>query len=92
MTRSAAFRTSSMTSGGALVGEPVSNGGSGSYSILSWILGDVSPAMRAASVRAMSMPEETPAAVISVREGTLSIVFTRSELRERRPGARRHRR
>ena len=54
----------SMTLSGALSSEPESNGGCGSYSMPSWTpCANSSPAMRAASVSAMSMPDDTPAAV-----------------------------
>jgi len=54
-------------SGRAFAGEPEPNGGSGSYSIPSWIaLATSSPAIRAASRSAMSIPAETPAAVITL--------------------------
>ena len=46
---------------------PLSNGGCGSYSIPSWIAcATCSPAIRAASVSAMSIPDDTPAAVITL--------------------------
>ena len=52
---------------GAVAGEPARNGGCGSYSMPSWMAwATSSPAMRAASVSAMSMPDETPAAVIDL--------------------------
>src|SRR4051794_4047678 len=53
--------------GAALAVEPESNGGCGSYSIRSWIAcATSSPAMRAASVSAMSMPDDTPADVTTL--------------------------
>ena len=52
---------------GAFAVEPVSNGGRGSYSIRSWIAcAASSPAIRAASVSAMSMPDDTPADVTTL--------------------------
>ena len=57
-------RTSAIVSGDAVRVEPESNGGSGSYSMPSWIaLATSSWVIRATSVRAMSIPEDTPAAV-----------------------------
>src|SRR6266568_5453188 len=59
-------RTNSTSSAGAFDGEPVSKGGCGSYSMASWrpwaICG---PCRRARRVRAMSMPADTPTAVIT---------------------------
>src|SRR5712691_11334241 len=50
---------------GAVAGDPAENGGCGSYSIPSWMAwATSSPAMRAASVSAMSMPDDTPGAVL----------------------------
>ena len=58
---------SSTSSGDALSGEPESNGGSGSYSISSWIVfAKSSPAIFARSVSPMSIPDETPAAVMTL--------------------------
>src|SRR4029453_16893868 len=58
-----ARRTSSMVSGEALAAEPLSKGGCGSYSMPSWIaLATSSPAIWAASHRAMSIPADPPAA------------------------------
>ena len=52
---------------GAFAVEPLSNGGCGSYSMPSWIAwASSAPAIRAASVSAMSMPADTPAAVITL--------------------------
>src|SRR5207248_1473031 len=57
--------TSSTISAGALDGEPASKGGWGSYSIASCTAWAISvPYMRARRVRPMSMPLDTPAAVI----------------------------
>src|SRR5688500_3103414 len=59
-----ARRAASSTAGGAVLGEPA-NGGCGSYSIPSWMpWATVSPASRAARRKAISMPAETPAAVM----------------------------
>src|SRR6266542_3479591 len=64
---SKARRTSSITWAGALRGEPASKGGCGSYSRASWMpRATSSPATRAASRNAMSIPEDTPAAVITL--------------------------
>ena len=53
--------------GPAVATEPAVNGGCGSYSMLSWIArATSSPAIRAASVRAMSIPEDTPAEVMTL--------------------------
>ena len=52
---------------GALSTEPASNGGCGSYSMPSWIAWATSgPAIFAASTRPMSIPEDTPAAVMTL--------------------------
>jgi hypothetical protein len=60
-------RRPSTTWAGAFSGEPARNGGCGSYSIPSWMAwATSSPAMRAARVSAMSMPDETPAAVMTL--------------------------
>lgn len=60
-------RSRATTWGGAVSGEPARNGGWGSYSIPSWIdCATSSPAMRAASVSAMSIPDDTPAAVTTL--------------------------
>src|SRR5947207_2728977 len=62
---SSVCRTRSTMYGGAFCGDPVSNGGAGSYSMPSWMpRATSSPAMRATSRSAMSMPADTPAAVI----------------------------
>ena len=69
--RPAAMPTSSTISCGAFSSEPVSCGGSGSYSIPSWIAcATCSPAIRSARCSAMSIPEETPAAVITLPRST----------------------
>src|SRR5262245_2797447 len=69
--RGMACRTRSSSSGPAFDGAPHSNGGWGSYSMLSCIPFAVSsPAILATSVRAMSMPEDTPAEVMIFPCGT----------------------
>src|SRR4051812_43435433 len=58
--------TSSTSAAGALAGEPASNGGCGSYSMASWIIWAISgPFMWSSRTSAMSMPLETPAAVMT---------------------------
>src|SRR4051794_3913154 len=57
-------RSSSTIAGSAFAGEPASKGGSGSYSIPSWIAcATSSPASSRTSSSAMSIPDATPAAV-----------------------------
>src|ERR1700727_256542 len=55
-------RTTLTTSGPALATEPQSYGGRGSYSMANWMaFATPSPAIIPAKVRAMSMPDDTPA-------------------------------
>ena len=63
--------TRSMTSCGALAGEPESNGGWGSYSMPSctaWAT--TGPCRRSSNVKAMSMPADTPAPVMILPRST----------------------
>src|SRR5215831_7435544 len=61
-----------LTAAGARSGWPESNGGSGSYSMPSWIVrAAVSPAISAATLRPKSMPEVTPPAVIKLPSFTI---------------------
>ena len=61
-----------LTTEDARSGLPESNGGAGSYSMPSWIArAAVSPAISAATLRAKSMPDVTPPAVITLPSFTI---------------------
>jgi hypothetical protein len=63
--------TTCTSSAPALAGEPASKGGWGSYSMASWIdRAVVSSTARATSASAMSIPEDTPAAVMYLPSST----------------------
>ena len=70
--------------GRRLGGDPVSNGGSGSYSMPSWIAwATSSPAISRGQVSAMSMPDDTPAAVTILPCSTTRSASGRRRTRER---------